>query len=351
MTLELDVLSRLVDYHDHIAAPHVAPADDIQRGRRRVRRKRGLVAGGVAVAAFAVVAALTQLPGQRAADLPEPAARPGLTAPLVAPKSLLDIRELGFHVDPVPDVVVTDDFEIDQDRQSTYLQVLGEGGGTSLMVAVYYQGRSPEQLSTGTRQAVTVNGVDGTYVAATRPNSWSAHLVWEYAPDSWAAVYARGDMTPPSDLQRKLLTAAEAVRSGGGTTVRIPVRIGTVPASLQSLRAAHGVSVQNDGRWFMWLSLTDDISLWATSDTAMDCEGSDGSPGETFTYRGHPGCLVDGERIGLRLGSANAFMDYGAAGMDARPSTNDMKRVLADLAVASSDPATWFDLRTGLGAE
>ena len=45
MTDELDVLSRLVEYHDHIAPPMVPVADDVRRGRGRVRRTRGIVTG------------------------------------------------------------------------------------------------------------------------------------------------------------------------------------------------------------------------------------------------------------------------------------------------------------------
>ena len=355
MNNEHDVLSQLVDYHDHISAPHVPLADDIHRGRRRVRRNRGLLAGGVALALVSVVAAGSMFTSERSADLPQPADRPGLSTPLVAPKSLLDIRELGFHVEPVPDVVVTDSFEIDQDRQLTNVKVkvFGDDGETDLQVAVYYQGRSPELPSTGTSEAVTVNGAAGTYyVEERRPDDWGVHLAWEYAPDSWAVVFARWRSAPPSDLRSKLLTAAEAVRSGG-ETVRIPVRIGTVPASLPSVTTAHGVSVYySDGYWMWWLSFNDDIHLWATSQTGEDCQGFDGSPyTENLTYRGHAGCLVDGERIGLRLGTANAFFDYGDADPSAKPSTNDMKQVLADLTVGSADPTTWFDLRTALGAD
>ena len=40
MNNDHDVLSRLVDYHDHIAAPPVHAADDVHRGRRRVRRNQ-----------------------------------------------------------------------------------------------------------------------------------------------------------------------------------------------------------------------------------------------------------------------------------------------------------------------
>jgi hypothetical protein len=353
MNHEQDMLDRLVDYHHHISAPHVPLADDLHRGRRRVRRNRGLFAGGVALAVVSAVVAVSLSTGQRSADLPQPADRSGLSTPLVAPKSPLDLRELGFHVEPGPDVVVTDDFEIDQDRQLTNVKVIGDDGGTDLQVAVYYQGRSPELPSTGTSEAVTVNdGAVGTYVEESRPNEWAAHLVWKYAPDSWAEVFARGDLTPPADLRNRMLTVAKAVRSGG-ENVRIPVRIATLPASLPSVTTAHGVSVTRfDGNWTLWLSLNDDIALWATSRTSTDCQASAGSPHtENFTYRGHAGCLVDGGRIGLRLDTASVFFDYGAADPSARPSISDMKQVLADLTVGTADPATWFDLRTALGAE
>jgi hypothetical protein len=55
MTDELDVLSRVVDYHDHIAPPTVPVVDDVRRGRRRVRRNRGIVTGAVALVVAGVV--------------------------------------------------------------------------------------------------------------------------------------------------------------------------------------------------------------------------------------------------------------------------------------------------------
>ena len=348
MNHEHDVLSQLVDYHDHISVPHVPLADDLHRGRRRLRRNRGLLAGGVALGLASVIAAVSLSTGQRSADLPQPADRPRLSTPLVAPKSLLDIRELGFHVEPGPGFEVTDSWGIDRDRQWT---TVAFGDGDRLLdVEVHYQGRSPELPSTGTRAAVTINGVAGTYVEEIRPDYWAAHLAWKYAPNSWAVVSGRGASAPPPDLRSKLLTVAEAVRSGG-ETVRVPVRVGTLPASLPSVTTAHDVSVRYfDGTWVLWLSFNDEIHLWATSQTAMDCQGSDGSPyTENLTYRGHSGCLVDGERIGLRLGTANAFFDYVDATPE--PPIDDMKQVLADLTVGTADPATWFDLRTALGAD
>ena len=74
MTDELEVLNRLVDYHDHIAPPPVPVADDVRRGRRRVRRNRTIVTGTVAlgVAGVVLTAALT-IGGERDTR-PQPAA-------------------------------------------------------------------------------------------------------------------------------------------------------------------------------------------------------------------------------------------------------------------------------------
>ena len=55
MNDEHDVLSQLVDYHDHIAAPTVPLADDVRRGRRRVARRRTLAIGGVAITVAGIV--------------------------------------------------------------------------------------------------------------------------------------------------------------------------------------------------------------------------------------------------------------------------------------------------------
>ena len=347
MTNELDVMRRLVDYHDHISPPRVSLADDLHRGRRRARRRRGLLAGGVALGLASVIAAVSLLTGNRAADHPQPAGPIGLTTPLVAPQSPLDVRRMGFHLDPKPTFEVTDDWAIERDLQQTNVQ-LGDGGPV-LNVAVYYQGRSPELQSTGTRDAVTVNGHAGTYVEEIRGTGedyWGATLAWEYAPDSWAEVSGRGLTTPPADLRRKFLEVAEAVRSGG-PTLRVPVRLATLPRSLPAIGTAHSVSVSDvDGQWLWWLEVGD-ISIWATSRVGGECLGSDGSPQTAaFTYRGHPGCLVAGERIGLHLGNADVFLDYGP-----RPElpTEDMKRALAEMTVASDDRATWFDLKTALG--
>ena len=76
MTEELDVLTRLVDYHAHIAAPTVPVADDVRRGRRRLARRRTLAAGGVALAVAGIVLTASLVTGSDPDGAPEPAHTP-----------------------------------------------------------------------------------------------------------------------------------------------------------------------------------------------------------------------------------------------------------------------------------
>jgi hypothetical protein len=278
-------------------------------------------------------------------DGARPAARnPGLTTPLIAPQSLLDVRKLGFHVAPVHGIVVSDSWGIDSDGQRTDAVV----GGRMAGVEVLYQGKSLSPM-TGRSKDVTVNGLPGTYTESVVSGGFVARLSWEYAPDSWAYVGAGYDGEPPPDLWQKYLTLAEAVRPGGRTLL-LPVRFGAVPGSLPSLAEAHGVDVSwSDGDWTMWVTV-DDVSVSATS--AVDrsgCLGPDDEPqtGE-FTYRGHRGCVVAGKRIGLHLDDADVFFDYGHS---PELPMKDMKTLLGDMTIAKTrfDYSTWFDLRTALG--
>ena len=81
MTDEQEVLNRLVDYHDHIAPPMVPVTDDIRRGRRRVRRNRGIVTGAVAAGVAVVLAASSLLTGGNRDAAPTPA----VTSPAPSP--------------------------------------------------------------------------------------------------------------------------------------------------------------------------------------------------------------------------------------------------------------------------
>lgn len=94
MSNDLDALERFVAYHDHIAVPPVPVVDDVRRGRRRVRRNRGIAVGGAALAVAAVVVTASLLAGSDSADqqpigpppsetsTPDPTTSPGWTGPL-----------------------------------------------------------------------------------------------------------------------------------------------------------------------------------------------------------------------------------------------------------------------------
>ena len=321
------------------------------------RRTKAVAAVAVMLAAAAAVIAgsavtVTGLDDDRTGpplEQPEATKNPGLTRPLIAPESLLDVRELGFHVAPVGGIEVSDSWGIDSDGQLTDVVVGGHLAG----VKVLYQGRSPRPL-TGTSEDVVVNGLPGTYTENVRSGLYTARLIWRYAPDSWAEVGISADGVPPPDLRQQYLTVAEAVRPGG-RTLRVPVRFGSAPASLPAIAKAHRVDVGwNEGDWTM-LVWVDDVMVSATSAVApAECLGDYGErQARRFTYRGHRGCVVpngapDQKRAGLHLGEADVTYDFGPSPQ--RP-LEDIKRLLADVTVASSpyDPTTWFDLKTALG--
>ena len=330
----------------------------IKQAHRRRTKAAAAVAVMVAAATAAVIAGsavtVTGLDDDRTAppvEQPEATKNPGLTRPLIAPESLLDVRELGFHVASVGGIGVSDSWGIDSDGQWTSVVVGGAGGHREAGVKVLYQGRAPRPL-TGTSEDVTVNGLPGTYTEAVQSDGYTALLSWRYAPDSWAEVGISADGEPPPDLRQQYLTVAEAVRPGG-RTLRVPVRFGSAPASLPAIAKAHRVDVGwNEGDWTM-LVWVDDVMVSATS--ALDYGECLGDYGERqtgeFTYRGHRGCVVptgDQERVVLHLGEADVTYDFGPS---PQLPLEDIKRLLAGVTVASTpyDPTTWFDLKTALG--
>ena len=272
---------------------------------------------------------------------------PWLTTPLVAPESLLDVRELGFHVAPVGGVQVSNSWGLDSDGQQTDVTV----DGHSAVVEVHYQGRSLRPLA-GTSEDVTVHGLPGTYTEAVSSNGYTARLSWRYAPDSWAEVGISGDGEPAPDLRQHYLKVAEAVRPGGDT-LRLPVRFGVVPAPLPSIARAHQVVVNwNEGDWTMWLWV-DDVFISATSAVDLgECLGDNGERQTAeFTYRGQRGCVVpngDQERVGLHLGGTDVTYDFDPS---AELPLEDIKRLLGDMKVTKNrfDVASGFDLETALG--
>ena len=90
MTDELEVLNRLVDYHDHIAPPTVPVADDVRRGRRRVRRNRGIVTGGAALAVAGIMLTASLVTGGDRDAAPAPATPSPTPTKVQSPRTWAD---------------------------------------------------------------------------------------------------------------------------------------------------------------------------------------------------------------------------------------------------------------------
>lgn len=346
MNDELDVLSRVVNYHDHISAPVVPVVDDLRRGRRRVRRNRGLLAGGVAIGVVCVAATTTLFVSGSSVDSPQPIGpaptettsaplpdNSGLTTPLVAPASLLDVRALGFHVEPVPGLGSKRvGWSLNERSQSVELDWDHMAEGVN--VTVYYQGVEPAIYGMPQRDDVTVYGVPAQYYAAPAPEPgelWGAQLRWEYAEDSYATVTtgSAGRGNPDPELARAtLVKVAEAVRPGG-QAVRLPIRFGAIPSSLPNpATAGRIISGTGDGGW--------DVQLFQ------------GGLGIFVSTAGGPADY--GLDIEVRVGDTvrSALVDESEG--TSRYPVADLKKMLREITVApSTDQATWFDLGTALG--
>jgi hypothetical protein len=361
MNDELDLMRRVVDYHDHIAAPPVLVADDLQRGRERVRRRRARLAGGAALGLASVVAVSIVAAGgpdgrpQPAGPLPTTSTsgplsgNPGLDGPLVAPPSILDVQELGFRAEDLPALSVT----LTPDRQEIEVAV----ENSTFAVHVYYQGRGPGLLATDRpRQEVSIHGLPGTFVERYEEGSHLAYLVWEYAPDSWASVW-RSDGTYMPSREAQILTIAEAIRPGGAA-VRVPFRLGTEAPSALGSESIAEVGIPR-GRDFWRVSFDSGLGITGRQAAASaPCRPRTTSSefAEPFTHRGYAGCLrgagADRSLVSTvtLLADGTERMVHDAGSPLTGSEVEDLKGLLAGITVVpSNDPATWFDLRTAFG--
>lgn len=363
MNDELDVLRRLVDYHDHIAPPTVPLAEDLHRGRRRVRRNRGMVAGGLALGLASVAAAVSLVTGGDPVGNPQPLGpgptstwtptpgNPGLDAPMTAPGSVLELRQLGFRAEKILTLGAT----LKPDRQE--LEVAVEN--STFAVEVFYQGKGPGVLPVDRpQQQVSINGVPGTYVERFDGNSYLTYVIWEYAPDSWAAV-RRGDPTDMPARKAQVLAIAESIRPGGERLV-VPFRLGAASADLLGAEPLAEVGIPRS-RSFWRATFTNGLAVvggMPTSDgTACDAPPeSSGRFFETFTYRGFSGCLQasvnepsQAGAVVLTIGTTARTAHRSGAPLDAAD-IEDLKQLLAEITEApAEDRSTWYDLRTAFG--
>ena len=317
----------------------------IKQAHRRRTKAAAAVAVIVAAATAAVIVGSAVTIGPDDDRTAPPAERsestrsPGLTTPLTAPESLLDVRELGFHLAPAAGLEVGDTWGIDSDGQRIPVVVGIPGGHGEALLTVFYQGRGPTPM-TGAGEDVTVNGVPGTYTETLLSEGFDARLSWQYAPDSWAEVGASWGVDPPQGLKQKFITIAESVRPGGQTLL-LPVRFGSAPASLPVIAEADRVDVQ-------WIGAGWTMRMWVNGVVVVATPAEPSDECREFTYRGHRGCVVpNGDGVTLHLGD----VDLTCFDPSSRLPLADIKRLLAGATVASdpSDPTTWFGLRTALG--
>lgn len=363
MNDELDLMRRIVDYHDHISAPPVLVADDLQRGRRRVRRRRGLLAGGTALALASVIAAVSLITSGGPPDRPQPVGPPttpstfepvpgssGLDGPLVAPQSILDVQELGFRVEGLPTLGAT----LTPDRQE--LEVAVEN--STFAVRVHYRGAGPGLLASDQpRQEVSVNGLPGTFVERFDGTSHLAYVTWEYAPDSWASVW-RSDAAYMPAREAQVLAIAEALRTGG-EAVRLPFRLGTAAAAALGDDTVAEVGIPRS-RDFWRVSFDSGLGITghrAASGSPCRARTTSSQFADPFTYRGYAGCLRGAgddrslvSTIALQVDGTERTVYNGGSPLTGNE-VADLKELLAGITMApSDDTATWFDLRTALGS-
>ena len=394
MNHDQDLLSRLVDFHDHISVPPVPVTDDLHRGQRRVRRNRGLLAGGATVGVACAVVGASLVIGGGSAERQQPVGPPttdatsesvldhrGLTAPLVAPESILDVSELGFHVEPVPGfdpVGLEGGWSIDDDGQTIALR--WDEVADDVVVTVGYQGVSadvafsPYGVSRG--EDVAIHGVPGRYYeepegARGITGTFAAHLVWEYAPDSWASVSTGSDRGDPGPerLRSALIEVAEAV-APDGEAVRLPFRVGEVPSSLPKPATADEVGIRHGTNGVAAYLQVDNVQVEVNggshwSEDPFECEPNSEVGAEPFTLGGNSGCLfgygtTDEPPAGTSFNSvAEIWLQVNGTPRFIRPGfpdgagpvypVADLKQVLANLTVATlDDTLTWYDLRTAL---
>ncbi|HWJ81186.1 MAG TPA: hypothetical protein VNS55_03025 [Nocardioides sp.] len=278
----------------------------------------------------------------------------GLTSPLVAPESLLDVRELGFRVEPVTDFDRLG-WSIDRDGQEVTLSWEGVPAAR-VRVVVRYQG-APEvddefsydgaAIDWSRGEEVAIHGATGTYYsdpAFESSGEFAAYLKWQYAPDSWAYVSATSwrDDPGPERLRSALQAIAEAV-APGGEAVRLPVRSGTFPPSLPRPATLSGVSWMREGLATAALEFAGVRIEISAAEGEVWGGGAAGGEGRFRVTENQVWLDVDGTTRLISSDDATMFAAY--------PLT-DLKEVLADFTVAPlDDPSRWFDLETALSPD
>lgn len=266
--------------HDIANAPEPAPRIDIARARRRGLRNLWARRAGVSVTALAVVAGAIMIHRAVTSVNPE---RTGLSAaasgtsqpkanskqapaerttpkaaqfdPLV-PYAAFGWLPPGYSEDIMPSAIhggfvsTTDSLTLTAAQSATgdfiQLTVLPEGNCTVSPIGKYLRattsgGQARCSAASGQMSAMApdVNG---------RPAYWAQggfDLVWEYAPDSWAMLAARGGGSTalPVVLAREFLPiVARRVKYGQTEPIRFPFQYSGLPGGWKPVSVSYAVN-------------------------------------------------------------------------------------------------------------
>jgi hypothetical protein len=315
--------------------------------RRRDARRRATVVAAAAVLVTAVVGGSVALTGQ---DPPPNSGRQNEHA-ATAPS---DYFRLPFSVGDLPGYEVTYRTANFMGRSSSAWVVAGGfGDGSSIdPYEIHVFGRGdydPARDRTG--EPVLVDGKPGFYRAdqacqcsPTPGVPGVPGVAWEYAPGSWALVqYPRvnneAGFVPPPGIREILLTIANAVRFDRPTPVRVPYRLGYLPAGQR-------VTGPVDANIYTVTPGSKGVELgYRASGGRVTVSSND------LVARGRPiGAAVLGTGpLGERFVVVN-FGDYGVSVSAAGVSDGELLRIGQSITRVAdvSDPATWIDAEEAL---
>jgi len=178
-------------------------------------------------------------------------------------------------------------------------------------------------------EPVDVRGKHGFYRVDMDGKGSMPGVVWEYAPDSWAEVMFVGGTSP--DPREAVLRIAGAVRFDRTAPLRVPFRVGYVPAGLQAVAPL-------------------DISFTGRIGAQVDMAGNAGSlsisAGQivkvTTSQLGQPVSTADPVtgRTVVEISFGQLTMRLTGIGI----STAELKKIARSITPADPDDrTTWFD--------
>ena len=216
MTDDFDVLTRLVDYHDHIDAPTVPVPHDVRRGRRRLARRRSLAAGGAALAVAGIVLTASLVSRSDLDGAPDPARTPTPTpsethtaidlflpvnGPITSAERYLGVEASGYAWRSFDPVSQTGLFVTGGDSNSPFHSVEG--------LAIVERPSDPSRLFCAQNDLpCSPEDTLASYVATLGPG---AHEVTVESGDGTAQVIGLGDTVP---LLRRTIDLTATITGG-----------------------------------------------------------------------------------------------------------------------------------------